>query len=81
LLQRYEGHYRAGGRSIAIACMGSRLLLDVLGDGVSEFYACGEGEYFSRTSRSEISFQAGGAGEITGLILREGGKDSPYTRI
>lgn len=82
LLDSYEGRYLlAPDKVIAIACLGERLLMDVLGDGISEFFASGEQEYFSRTSDAQITLQMGRFGRVTELILREGGKEQICVRL
>jgi CubicO group peptidase (beta-lactamase class C family) len=80
-LDSYEGRYRLEpDQAIKIACIGDRLLLDLLGDGVSEFFASAEKEYFSRTSDATISFLADGQGHATGLTLQQGGKRQTWLR-
>ncbi len=73
-LDAFAGRYRLGdGHDLRIARRGDHLLVDVVGDGISTFFASAKNRFYDNTSDAEISFTRGVDDRVTGLELRAGG--------
>ena len=60
---------------------GSRLLTRATGQEELEVFPASETEYFLKVVDARITFVKGGDGKVTGLVLRQGGRERPAKRV
>jgi serine-type D-Ala-D-Ala carboxypeptidase/endopeptidase len=80
LLDRYVGRYRLeNGEVLEVARADHRILVHTPGNGVSEFLATGETDFFLNTGNDELTFTLGADGQTTGLLLYGDGRQGQAT--
>jgi D-alanyl-D-alanine-carboxypeptidase/D-alanyl-D-alanine-endopeptidase len=81
VLQEYVGGYElAPGFSIAVTREGTRLFGQATGQGRFEMFARSETEFFLRVVEARIEFQRDPSGQVTSLVLYQGGQTIPGRR-
>jgi hypothetical protein len=81
-LDGYLGRYKLGPTSVVtITRDGDQLYAELTGQPRSAIYAKGEREFFYKIVDAQISFQADVQGQITALVLHQGGRDQTAKRI
>ncbi len=78
LLSEYAGTYAlAPTFSIAITAEGDRLFAQATGQPKFELFGEKKDEVFLRVVEAQISFQRDAEGKVSGLVLHQGGRDTP----
>ncbi len=82
VLEGYAGEYElAPGFTITFRSEGSRLFSRATGQEEVEVYPSSETEFFLKVIEAEIAFELDAAGNPTGLILTQGGREMPARRV
>lgn len=82
LLDACSGRYElAPGFVLTISRQGDRLLSQATGQEHVEIFAQSETEFFFKAVDAQITFVKDGAGKVTGLVLHQGGRDTPAPRL
>lgn len=71
----------APGFVLTVRREGSRLLTRATGQEELEVFPASETEFFLKAVEARITFVKGGDGKVTGLVLRQGGREMPAKRI
>jgi CubicO group peptidase (beta-lactamase class C family) len=80
-LARYSGFYALTPATVAkVEVHGSGLVSQIAGQPDLLLYPAGGGKFFARTADVELAFQAGADGQVTGVVLRQGGHEQPPAR-
>lgn len=78
LLQEYEGVYElAPTFAIAMSVVDGKLMAQATGQSAFELYAESPDAFFLRVVDAQITFTRDASGAVDGLILHQGGRDSP----
>ena len=81
LYDLYAGEYElAPGFVLTVRRDGSRLLTRATGQEELEVFPASETEYFLKVVDARITFVKGSDGKVTGLVLRQGGREMPAKR-
>ena len=82
LLREYVGDYQlAPGVRLVFSEEGGQLFAQATGQGRSPVYASARDEVFSRVVDAQVSFQRDAQGAVTGLVLHQGGRNTPAPRV
>jgi D-alanyl-D-alanine-carboxypeptidase/D-alanyl-D-alanine-endopeptidase len=82
VLARYIGDYQlAPGFVLTITLEGGHLMTQATGQPKVEVFAKSESEFFLKVVDAQISFVADESGKIEKLILHQGGRDIPASRV
>jgi len=82
VLERYVGVYEiAPTFSIAITRNGQQLFGEPTGQPKLELFAESEKKFFLKAVDAQIEFQTDAEGKVTGLILHQGGRDTPAKKV
>lgn len=82
ILDRYVGRYELSPAfAIEIMREGNQLTAQATGQGKLPLSAESETEFFFRGVDAQISFTKDAAGAVTGLVLHQGGRDTPGRRV
>ena len=74
VLQRYPGTYQiAPGFNLMITLEDGQLVSQATGQGKAPLFAEGEGRFFLKVANAQIDFEGGE--RVTGLILKQGGRE------
>ncbi len=77
----YAGEYElAPTFSIAVTREGDRLFAQATGQPRFEIFPASESRFFLKVVDAEIEFLRGADGQVTGLVLHQGGRDMPGKR-
>ncbi len=78
----YAGEYElAPGFILTVRRDGSRLLTRATGQEEFEVFPASETEFFPKVVDARITFVKGSDGKVTGLVLRQGGREMPAKRL
>jgi CubicO group peptidase (beta-lactamase class C family) len=81
-LDRYVGAYRVSeAATLQVERDGARLQTRVTGQPKVPFYAKGDHAFFARLVEAQLDFQATEKGEVTGVVLHQGGRDQTFARV
>ena len=76
VFDRIAGRYElAPNFVLAVRREGDRLFAQATGQGIAEVFPEGEYEYFYTIVDAQLSFRHDGAGNVTGVVLHQGGRD------
>lgn len=83
VLDKYVGEYQLNGRKrkIAVTREGDKLLMQVTGQGKAQIFPESESNFFMKEAPVQITFKIDESGEVTGLIVHQGGKDTEAKKI
>lgn len=82
VLDKCRGKYQlAPDFILTVTRAGENLVIQATGQGPVPFYAKSQMEFFAPTVDAQITFVAGDNGEVTGLVLHQGGRDMPAKRV
>jgi CubicO group peptidase (beta-lactamase class C family) len=82
VLRGYVGEYQLTPQlSLTITLEDGRLLADPSGGTTATLYAEAQDKFFLRAGDVQISFTRAPSGEVTGLILHQGGRDQPGRKV
>ena len=82
LYDLYAGEYElAPGFILTVRREGSRLLTRATGQEEFEVFPASETEFFPKVVDARITFVKGSDGKVTGLVLRQGGREMPAKRL
>lgn len=82
VLRSYLGEYQLSPQlSITITLEGGRLQADPTGGSTATLFAEAQDKFFLRAGNVQISFTRAPSGEVTGLILHQGGRDQPARKV
>jgi CubicO group peptidase (beta-lactamase class C family) len=82
LYDAYAGVYElAPGFQITVTREGDQLFGQPTGQSKAELFPTSETEFFLRVDDVQISFQRGADGKATGLVMHQGGRDTPGKRV
>jgi hypothetical protein len=77
----YVGQYElAPGFVLTVTREGDRLMTQATGQDRVEIFPSSETEYFLKVVDARITFVRGADGKVTGLVLHQGGRDTPAAR-
>lgn len=78
----YVGQYEAApGFVLTVAKEGEKLMVQATGQGSVEIFPESETKFFLRAVDAQITFVKDEKGQVTGLILRQNGRDFPAKKI
>lgn len=81
-LARYAGFYEISPLMVMKADVrGAGLVSHIAGQPDLPLYPQGGGRFFARTADVELAFQAGADGQVTGVVVRQGGQQPLARRI
>jgi CubicO group peptidase (beta-lactamase class C family) len=80
IFDRYAGEYELGGVVISIFREGDRFFTQVTGQPAFEIFAKSETEFFLKIVKATLSFESDASGQVTGLVLEQGGVKQKATR-
>jgi CubicO group peptidase (beta-lactamase class C family) len=81
-LEQYAGVYEfAPGFSITVTRDGDRLLAQATGQPRFRLYASAPGEFFLRSVEARLTFEQAADGSVSGLVLHQGGRNTPGKRV
>ena len=81
-LERYVGRYRLTPQLVAtFEFVGGRLQTQLTGQPSFFAYPASETRFFLRAVEAEIEFQVDESGNVTGLVLHQGGREMPADKI
>jgi hypothetical protein len=79
VLQRYPGTYPlAPGFNLVITLEGGQLMSQATGQGKTPLFAEAEGRFFLKAANAQIEFEGGE--RVTGLVLKQGGRETRAAR-
>jgi CubicO group peptidase (beta-lactamase class C family) len=79
VLQRYPGTYQiAPGFNLVISLESGQLVSQATGQGKAPLFAEAEGKFFLKVANAQIEFEGGE--QVTGLILKQGGRETRAPR-
>ena len=82
ILAAYAGEYElAPGMTVVITVEDGRLHAKPAGQSKLPLFAEAEDRFFLRAVDAQISFTRAASGEVTGLVLHQGGRDQPARKI
>ena len=82
ILQTYVGEYEMSPEmSLVVTLEEGQLHLEVTGQGKGPLFAEAEDKFFLRVVNAQISFTKDESGEVTGLILHQGGREQPAPKV
>jgi CubicO group peptidase (beta-lactamase class C family) len=82
ILEDYVGEYEMGpGETIVMTVEDGRLHAQPAGQSKLPLYAEAEDRFFLRAVNAQVSFTRAPSGEVTGLVLHQGGRDQSARRI
>jgi hypothetical protein len=82
VLDKYVGEYQlAPNFSFTITNEDGRLMLKPTGQPQAELFAESETVFFPKVVEATITFVIDAQGQVTGLVLRQGGHDTPAKKI
>ncbi|MBV9923741.1 MAG: serine hydrolase [Acidobacteria bacterium] len=82
VLERYVGVYELRpGFSIAVTRRGDQLFTQATGQPEYEIFAASEKLFFVRAFDAQLEFQTDAEGRATGVILHQGGGDTPAKKV
>ena len=82
VLERYVGVYElAPGLSMTVTRSGQQLFGEPTGQPKLELFAESEKSFFLKAVDAQIEFQADAEGKVTGLVLHQGGRDTPAKKV
>ena len=82
VLRSYVGEYQLSPQlSLAITLKDGRLAADPTGGTTATLYAEARDRFFLRSTNAQITFTRAPTGEVTGLILHQGGRDQPGRKV
>lgn len=81
-LDKYVGHYELGPNFImTITNENGSLMAQATGQGKTELFAESENTFFPKLIEATFTFVKDAQGQVTGFILRQGGRDNPAKKI
>ncbi len=81
-LDLYPGEYQiAPGFTLTVTREGDKLLVRATGQPGFQVYPSSETEFFYKVVDAQITFVKDSAGQVTGLVLHQGGRDMEGSRI
>jgi len=81
VLADYPGSYRLAPQAVlSVTAREGGLAVQLTGQGANPVYASARDEFFLKVVAARISFTRDAAGKVTGLILRQNGRDLPAPR-
>jgi CubicO group peptidase (beta-lactamase class C family) len=81
-LDRYVGQYElAPNRIMTITNENGKLMAQATGQGKTELFAESETTFFPKVIEATLTFVKDAQGQVTGLVLRQGGRDNPAKKI
>jgi len=82
ILETYVGEYELSPEmSLVVTLEDGQLHLKVTGQGKTPLFAEAEDKFFLRVVNAQISFTKDESGEVTGLILHQGGREQPAPKV
>ncbi len=82
LLDAYVGMYELeGDRSIKVFKEGDRIFAEFAGQGTAELFAESETKFFMKAADVEISFVKDDSGNVTRLIIHQGGEETSAKKV
>lgn len=82
ILERYVGEYQiAPAFTLVISRTGNKLFAQATGQGQFELFAEKEDEFFAKITALSITFKKDDTGKVTGLVIHQGGADTPANKI
>jgi hypothetical protein len=82
VLRSYVGEYQLTPQlSLTITLENGRLQADPSGGPTATLYAEARDKFFLRASNAQVTFTRAPSGEVTGLILHQGGRDQPGRKV
>jgi D-alanyl-D-alanine carboxypeptidase len=82
LLRRYVGDYQlAPGFVLTVTLEGEQLMTQGTGQPKVAIFAMSESEFFLKVVDAQISFITGASGNVDKLILHQGGRDTPGSKV
>jgi serine-type D-Ala-D-Ala carboxypeptidase/endopeptidase len=82
VLRQYVGDYQlAPNFSIAVTIENDALFIQATGQPRFPVFAETETDFFLRVVDAQITFQRDASGEVTGLVLHQGGRSTPGARV
>ncbi len=81
-LEKYVGQYQlAPNFIITVTVENAKLMAQATGQPKFELFAESEAEFFLKAVDAQVTFIKDGKGNVTGLILHQGGRDNPAQKI
>jgi Domain of unknown function (DUF3471) len=82
LLRRYAGDYQlAPGFVLTVTLEGEQLMTQGTGQPKVAIFPMSESEFFLKVVDAQISFITGASGNVDKLVLHQGGRDTPGTKV
>jgi D-alanyl-D-alanine carboxypeptidase len=82
VLAKYVGFYEVSPFAVAkVDVRGSGLVSHIAGQPDLPLYPEGGGKFFARTADIELTFQAGADGQVSGVVIKQGGQQPLAKRI
>ena len=81
VLERYVGVYKLPGMTVTITRTPEGLMAQGGGQPAERIYAETETEFFLKVVDAQITFRYGSSRGVTGLVLHQGGFDTPAKKI
>jgi CubicO group peptidase (beta-lactamase class C family) len=82
VLRSYVGEYQVTPQlSLTITLEDGRLQAQPTGQSKATLYAEAPDKFFLRVTNAQITFTKASSGEVTGLILHQGGRDQPARKV
>jgi hypothetical protein len=82
ILEDYVGEYEmTSGDTIVMTVEDGRLHAQPAGQSKLTLFAEAEDRFFLRAVNAQVSFTRAPSGEVTGLVLHQGGREQPARRI
>ena len=82
ILETYVGEYELSPEmSLVVTLENGQLNLEVTGQGKAPLFAEAEDKFFLRVADAQISFTKDESGEVTELILHQGGREQPAPKV
>ncbi len=82
LLRRYVGDYQlAPGFVLTVTLEGAQLMSQATGQQKVEIFPTSDSEFFLKAVNAQISFICDASGNVEKLILHQGGRDIPGSKV
>lgn len=82
VLDKYVGRYEVTPAFVMdVTLDGNHLMVQATGQDKNEIFAESEREFFSKVIDGRITFEVDGQGRVTGLVIHQGGMDTPAKRL
>ena len=82
VLGKYVGRYQVTPEFVVTVTLdGNHLMVQATGQDKSEIFAESEREFFSKVVDGRITFEVDGQGRVTGLMIHQGGMETPARRL